>query len=212
MKTKRFLFYCLAGLMVGCVPVVSLHPLFTKENIVFEEKLLGTWLEDANDPNSFWEFTRFNVAAAGELPEALKENAEKLYRLAVSDGEGHKGSFAACLVRLEDRLFLDIFADLFPSGEHDIEQMKLLYNAFLFVPAHTFVRVEFVGDRLKLRLTDDEDFKKLLEAEPNAVRFTEVDDRPVLTASTEELHAFVVKYADDERLFSNERTLMRKGK
>jgi hypothetical protein len=44
------------------------------------------------------------------------------------------------------------------------------------------------------------------------VKYDVIDDRPVLTASPEELQAFVVKYADDERLFPSEVTLTRKSK
>jgi len=51
---------------------------------------------------------------------------------------------------------------------------------------------------------------ELLEAEPNAVKFESVDDGVVLTASTKELQKFVLKYADDERLFSEEIELVRK--
>jgi hypothetical protein len=80
------------------------------------------------------------------------------------------------------------------------------------VRVHTFVRVDSVGQQLKLRVTDDDDFGKLLESEPKAVNHEMVEDRPVLTASTRELQAFVAKYADDERLFSEEVTLTKKDK
>jgi hypothetical protein len=211
MKLKRLAFYCLAGLLAGCVPIVSLQPLFTKETLTFDEKLLGVWV-DGNEPGGSWEFARLEAGAKDNLPDELKEDTGRVYRLNVSDKEGHKGSFAACLVKLENRLFLDVFPDLFPSGESDVDKSKLLFNAFLFLRAHTFVRVDFVGDHLKLGLTDDESFKKLAEAEPKAVAFTTADDQIVLTASTKELQAFLVKYAADDRLFSNEQTLSRKSK
>ena len=56
MKVKKFLFYLLAALLGGCVPVMSLHSLYTEENVVFEEKLLGTWVDDPNSPETIWEF------------------------------------------------------------------------------------------------------------------------------------------------------------
>jgi hypothetical protein len=37
MKTKKVLFYVLAGILAGCVPVMSLHPLYTEQDTVFEE-------------------------------------------------------------------------------------------------------------------------------------------------------------------------------
>jgi hypothetical protein len=221
MKAKKILFYGLAVLLAGCGPIFSLHPLFTGENIVFEEKLLGTWADDPNKPNNTWEFTRLDEAATGDLAEELGwgdelgDGAKKFYRLNVTTTENdkiQKGAVVACLVKLQDRLFLDVFADKFPSGEQDVEKLPLLYNAFFFVPVHMFVRVDRAGNQLKLGLTDDEKFAKLLEAEPVAVKHEMLGDRPVLTASTKELQAFVLKHAGDEKLFANEMTLTRKSK
>lgn len=212
MKTKRVAIYCLAALVAGCVPIVSLHPLFTKDDIVFDEKLLGVWVEDVNDPDASWEFARITEEEAESLPDDLKSEFKRAYRLNIVDDEGHRGSLAACLVKLGNRTFLDVLPDTLPSGERDIEKAKLLYNAFLFLPAHTFLRVDSIGDQLKMRFTNDDEFKKLIEAEPQAVKFTEVNDRFVLTASTKELQAFVTKYADDSRLFSSELALARKNK
>ncbi len=204
--------YCLAVLLAGCVPIVSLHPLVTKETITFDEKLLGTWAEDGNQPQVTWEFTRLEQSAARLLPAALRDALDKCYRLNIADNEGRKGSFAACLVKLQDKLFLDVLPDRFPSGEQDPEQMRLVYNAFFFMPVHSFAKVSSLGDQLKIRLTDDEGFKKLIQADPKVVKYDVIDDRPVLTASTEELQAFVAKYAEDERLFPSEVTLTRKSK
>jgi hypothetical protein len=51
---------------------------------------------------------------------------------------------------------------------------------------------------------------ELLKENPSAVEHTSVGDRLVLTGSTKELQAFVLKYADDERLFTDEVALSRK--
>jgi hypothetical protein len=202
MKAKKVIFYCLAGLAAGCVPIVSLNPLFTKETIVFDEKLLGTWLEDSNDPGRSWawEFARFEESAAQGLPEDLQSDFKRVYRLNLT----HKGdpqvqwAAAACLVKLGERRFLDIFSDHFPSGESDPEKM---YNALFCLRSHSFLRVDAIGDKLKIAITRDENFKKLVEAEPRAVAYTLTERGPVLTASTRDLQAFVTRYADDERLF-----------
>jgi hypothetical protein len=212
MKTKKLVPYCLAVLIAGCVPIISLHPLFTKETITFEEKLLGTWVEDSDKPQVTWEFARLEASAAERLPADLRDQIQKCYRVTVIDDKGQKGSFAACLVKLQDRLFLDVLPDKFPGGEQDPEKMKLAYNAFFFMPVHSFVRVNSIGEQLKIRLTDDDGFKKLLEAEPKAVKYDMIDERPVLTASTAELQTFIAKYADDERLFPSDLTLTRKSK
>ena len=212
MNWKKLVSYGLAVLLTGCVPIVSLHPLFTKDTLVFEEKLLGTWAEEAGKPEVTWEFARLEAGAPERLPAELRDQTDKCYRVNVTDDQGRKGSFVGCLVKLQDKLFLDILPDKFPAGEQDAEQMRLPYNAFLFLRVHTVVRVSSLGDQLKIRLTDDDGFKKLIEAEPKAVTHDVVDDHAVLTASTAELQKFMAKYADDERLFPNELVLARKAK
>jgi len=210
MNMKKHAFFLAAILLAGCAPIVSLHPLFTKENIVFDEKLVGTWVKDVNNPEVIWKFSRLDESAAKGLLEPWKDVITKFYGLDITDQDGRKGSFAACLVKLGDRLFLDIFPERFPSGEQDIEKAPLAYNAFFFVPVHTFIRVDSIADQLTIHVTDDDRFKELIEAVPGSVKHEIVDDRPILTASTKELQEFVTKFAADERLFPNDLTLVRK--
>ena len=212
MKAKRLAFCLVATLLAGCVPIVSLHPFFTKETIVFEEKLVGTWVKDPNDPEVTWKFSRLDESAAKGPLEEWKEDITKFYGLEITDQDGRKGVFAACLVKLGDRQFLDVFADRFPSGEQDVEKMPLAYNGFFFVPVHTVIRIDAIGDKLVLRVTDDDQFKDLIQASPAAVKHEMVDDRPILTASTKELQEFVAKFSSDERLFPNDLALVRKAR
>jgi hypothetical protein len=128
-----------------------------------------------------------------------------------TDREGHKGSCAACLVKLGDRRFLDIFPDRFPSGESDPNTMKLGLNAVFFFPCHMFFRVDVVGDQLKIGITHADGIAKLAESEPKGAAYATTDRGLVLTASTKELQTLVTKYAQDERLFVSI-TLVRKAK
>ena len=72
--------------------------------------------------------------------------------------------------------------------------------------------MDAIGDQLKIQFTDDDEFKKLVEAEPKAVAHAVTEEHIVLTASTKELQAFVTKYADDKRLFAHEMILVHKSK
>jgi hypothetical protein len=194
MKTKKVLFYLLAALLGGCIPVMSLHPLYTKEGLVFEEKLLGTWVDDSN---STWEFKCPN-------------EPEKIYKLVFSDDEGQKGSFDVHLVKLENKLFLDVYPSEPPWDEEDPNKVNWPYNTFFLIPAHTFIKINSLEPELKLQLTNVDEMKKLLEENPDAVKHELVEDGMILTASTKELQAFVVKYADDSRVFTEESVLNRK--
>lgn len=193
-RTKKLLFYLLAVLLGGCLPVMSLHSLYTVEEVVFENKLLGTWVDDSNNT---WEF---------KCPDEL----EKAYELIIRDKEGEKGSFVAYLVKLENKLFLDVYPGEPPWGEEDSNKVEWPYNTLFLIPVHTFIKINGIEPELKLQLTDDDELKKLLKEDPNVVKHEFVEDGVILTASTKELQAFVVKYADDSRVFPEEIVLNRK--
>jgi hypothetical protein len=199
MKTKKALFYLLAGILAGCVPVLSLHPLFDNQNLTFDEKLLGTFTE----PNNItWEFARSEDPNAYLLTfSAVSEKDQKVL----------KGLFTVHLVKLDGRLFMDIYPKEYPwADEAGLEQTKWLYNSLLLLSAHTFAKVEIAEPQVKLWLTDDVTMKELLKENPDAVKHEVVEDNPVLTASTQQLQKFVLKYANDKRLFANESILTRK--
>jgi len=226
MRIRKLLFNLLAVLLGGCVPVLSLHPLYDEKNVIFQKNMLGVWVDDSNEPEMTWRFSR---------PDKSKE----AYELTYSDEEGNKGIFTVHLLKLDSGLFLDVYPNHLPSGQlKEPNEAPWPYNSLFFIPAHTFIKIDLfepasalknhVGkdetidaDTLKIlssrydyllnmRLTDDDAFKKLLEEDPNAVKHEIVDDTPVLTASTKELQAFVCKYADDTRLFTTEIELIRK--
>ena len=205
MKTKILFFYLLAVLLGGCVPLFSLHPLYTEKDVVFKQELVGVWA-DPNDPESTWEFKR-------------KGESKGAYQLIVHLEDEAKGLFDAHLVNLKGKLFLDVF----PAEEGFEETMESLEKAtkdpnsnvwaanfFFLVPVHTFIKVDLTESTLKMQLTDDELMEKLLEQDPNAVKHAVLDEnRIVLTASTKELQAFVLKYADGEKLFEEPGVLKR---
>jgi len=209
MKTKKFLFYLLAGLLAGCVPVMSLHPLFTEENIVFEEKLLGTWVDDPNSPKSIWEFKRVTDSTQKDWELPPPKKPEKAYKLLLTNEEGAKGSFFAHLVRLGGRLFLDVLPSQFPSAQPDPNQ-DWVFNTVFLIPGHSFAVIDSIEPQLKIRWTNEDEMEKFLKEQPNAIKHELVEDRIVLTASTDELQKFVLKYADDKRIFPAEAVLIRK--
>ena len=203
-RAKKALFYLMAALLGGCIPVISLHPLYTEKDVVFEERLLGKWVDDPNSPETMWEFNR-------------SEEPKNAYNLVFSDDEGKKGSFVAHLVRLrsvrtprENKLFLDVYPSELPWEIEDPNKLELPYNSLFLIPAHTFIKIDFSGPQLKMWLTNEDEMEKLLKEEPNAVKHTFVEDRLLLTASTKELQNFVLKYADDKRVFKGEIILIRR--
>ncbi len=197
MNARKYLFYVLAGLLGGCVPVVSLHPLYTKDNVVFDKMLLGTWVDDPDEAEMTWKF------------ESIDE-PKNAYKLTFTGDEDFKGTFVAHLVKLKKGRFLDIFPAEMPWDLEDPNEVDWPYNSLLMIPAHAFVKVDSTGPALKMRLMLETQLKKLLEEDPDAVAHVAIDERPVLTVSTKELQAFVLKHADSDKLFTDEIVLQRR--
>ena len=197
MKTKKILFYMLAVIFGGCVPVISLHPLYTEKDVILDKKLYGTWVSDSNDSKTTWEFKNI-------------DEPKNAYKLIFTDENGKKGSFVTHLVKLQSRLFLDIFPEELPWDTEDPNKMDWPYNSFFLIPAHTFLKVDSVEPRLKLRLMLESNMQELLKENPGAVEHTSVGDRLVLTGSTKKLQEFILKYADDQRVFTDQVILSRK--
>ena len=197
MKVKKALFYLLAGILGSCVPVMSLHQLYNEQDVVFDQKLLGTWVGDSNDTMEF----------------TWPEKEGKTYRLIYTSidkdkGKEMKGIFTVHLVKLKDKLFLDIFPEGLPCGKlDDPNEVKWFYNVFFITPMHTFVVVDSIEPKLKLRLTDNEKMKEFLEKDPNAIKHEMLEDNPMLTANTAELQKFVLKHVDNNDVFSVQLTL-----
>ena len=194
MNARKALFCALALLLGGCLPVMSLHPLYTDNDIVFEEKLLGSWKADPNENGGTWQFARH-------------EDTENVYKLLICDTDNNKGSFEARLVKLDSRFFLDLYPDEFPCNLDDPNQTDWAYNSIFMIPTHTFLKVESIVPQLKIKLTQDEPLQNLLTDNPGAVDYTTIEDRIVLTANTKQLQQFILKYADDDRLFPDEMIL-----
>ena len=187
----------LAVILGGCIPVISLHPLYTEKDVVVDKKLYGTWIDDPNSPKTTWEFKN-------------TDEPKNAYKLIFTDEEGKKGSFVTHLVKLQNRLFLDIFPSELPWEQEDPNRLNWPYNFLFMIPAHTFVKVDSIEPQLKLRLLLESNLRELLKENPDAVEHASIDDRIVLTGSTKELQVFILKYADNEKVFPEQVTLSRK--
>jgi hypothetical protein len=175
-----------AGIICGCVP--SIHGIATKDNMVWNDDLVGTWGEP-NDPNKtvLWRFDKGDV--------------DKTYSLIYVDERAKVGRFDVALVKLGDFRFLDIY----PKDLDD--EMNSFYKGH-WIPAHTFAKVSEIDDKLRVRLMDPDKMKKLLDKEPNLLKHETVDDAILLTAGTSEILEFIKKHLED--VWSDETTLVRK--
>jgi hypothetical protein len=69
------------------------------------------------------------------------------------------------------------------------------------VAAHLILRSSVEDDLLRLAPLEDDWFKRLVDVECSDLPLTEVDNRIVLTASTERLRDFFAAHAEDPEVF-----------
>jgi len=165
----------LAVLAAGCVP--SFHPLYTEEDLVLDDRLVGLWGQD--DDEDKWIFER---------------SEGKAYRLIQIDDNG-VGRLDVHIVQLGEHRFLDTF-----PAESDGSQnvMAALHS----LPVHTLWKLTVEEDAVSMAVMNPTWLKEGIEKGTLQVKHEMLrvadDSGVVLTASTAELQAFVLKHADEE--------------
>ena len=172
MIMRRFVFVVIlaaALLAQGCL-VVSLNPLYTENDIVFDETLVGTWGDVASDKDS-WVF----------------EKAEgKAYRLTVNEEGKPPGQYQAHLVKLGEYLFLD----LYPEGQEGINEFFLSH----VIPAHSIWRTTIAADSLSITPLDFDWLTQEIRAGRLDVEHEKLNDMLVLTGKPRDLQMLVLKH------------------
>ncbi|MBI4242467.1 MAG: hypothetical protein HY606_00085 [Planctomycetes bacterium] len=170
--------------LVGCVP--SLHPLYTDEDLVFDPAIVGEWSEKNFEER--WIFTKSN---------------EKEYRLLYIDADGKEGKFVVHLVKVEGRLFLDLFPENPDLKENDFYKGHLL-------PIHTFIRIEQIEPTLRMAMLNYDWIKKFLQDHPDAIQHEKIDDGLLLTGKPKELQIFLIKHEKTKDAFGDFSDMVRK--
>lgn len=163
----------LAILLGGCL-TVSLQPLYTENDLVFEPSLIGRWGDPDDDRDDQWLF------------EAAGEDA---YTVTIIENGQPEAAFDGRLLRLKDHLFLDLFPKS-AEGKNDFLDSHL-------VPAHSFWRVEVNDETLRLGILKREWLEVELREGRLKLPHENRQDALVLTASTAELQNLVLSNLEE---------------
>ncbi len=181
MKTIVAFISILVLLVAGCVR--SFYPLYTDKDLIFDQTLVGTWI-DGN--NNVWTFLK---------------SKDKSYELVYTEKTA-PAKFKAHLVKLGKYQFLDLAPE-----EPGID------NSFFsghLIPVHTFSRIWITNDSLRLSLFDNGWLKEMIEKKKVSIAHERQGDSIILTAPTKELQKLVTRYADNKKAFPEPGVLRRK--
>lgn len=207
---KKIFFIATVIMLGGCVQ--SLHSFFKQKNLIFNDELLGRWTEDDTD-SKIWIFEK---ADPDKFPEVKKGQATDGHKLI----ENYKENKMAYILRFEgkENILADYKAHLFKLGkyfyidfypnEDDIDDDFLGMH---LVPTHSLARVEFSGKGPALSWINFNRIDKLLQQNKIRISHEKIEDGWILTAATDELQKFLIKYEDDKSLFEDQLKLNRQG-
>ena len=181
-------------LSVSCV--LSLHPLYTEKDLVVEPKLEGNWAD--KEGKEFWTFEK-----SGEKSYKLTiVQKEKGSESSEKSGEDESVKFDVHLVKLGNYIFMDLYPQE-PDIKNDFYKWHLL-------PAHSFSRIWIEQDIVRISMLSIDWFKKMIEKKKVKIAYEKIDEnRFVLTAPTEKLQKFILKYAEDSEAFPEPAELYR---
>lgn len=167
MKTRFCISLISVLLFAGCVP--SLHQLWTKQTLVYDDALDGKYQEGDN----VWEF--------------VGDPNTTSYALTIHEKDNKVSKLTAHLVAVDGQRFLDMY----PAEDADLAGGDWL--KFHLVPAHLFLHVRATEPDLVLAAMNPDEIQKLLKEKPDMVKHEVIeDDRVVLTDSPENLQKFLL--------------------
>jgi len=107
--------------------------------------------------------------------------------------------------KVEDRVLVNLTKI---NDQHYLDFQTIPQNddssfSFNRIQGHTFAKVNFSGNNLEIMHLDVEYLEEIIKAKRLRLKHEIIDEDMVLTASTEDLRAFISKYGNDERLFAD---------
>ncbi|MEJ2366886.1 MAG: hypothetical protein P8Z49_00680 [Acidobacteriota bacterium] len=176
-KILKILLACTVLAATGCT--LTLNPLFTLKDGVYEPSLVGTWR---------------NTEATFAIRPFDKSTGR--YSVQVHIEEQPPAKFEATLGKIGAHLFLEL-----TPQRSDALHPKSFYGAH-FIALHSFWKVNLYKDALSLSSMSTKWLDSLIKAGKCPVSFKKTANGLLfLTARTSELKKFVKKYEDDPEAF-----------
>lgn len=185
----------------GCF-VKSLHPFYKDDEVIYRKELLGNWL---GEDSSAWKIDQ-GMDFTGFLKPYKPGN---YYLITYTDRKG-TAKFSVHLFKLRDQYFFDFYPV-------EVESTNDLLASHL-VPMHTVARLEESPGKLVIKWYNEEWLINLFKQ--NKIRIahekvpydegtaSEDSFQVILTASTDDLQKFMLKYMDDPNAFKNDFTFV----
>lgn len=179
-----------AVLLSGCI-LRSLNPFYTEGDVVFDDILIGTWIDQ---DSSIWEVKQHKISKGWFTKEDSLVNS---YRICFTEDK-ERSIFEAHLFNLNGEKYID-FTPLMD------ELFKGEFYSLHLMPAHSLAKLEISDDNhIQMRWFNEawlvEMYKEHhLKLPYKIIQTYENEQSYLLTAETEELQKFLLKYGQDPK-------------
>ena len=190
---KRTLLYIVIPgmlLMSSCL-VSSLHPFYKAKDKIYDPDMAGTWIDS---DSCIWVFEKNMVSKEFMGPEY----PDSTYRITYYEEEDMIGLFIGTLFELKGIRYMDLYPD--PSEDHCNSGLTCIHH----FPTHTLARIQLDPDGFMMYWYGDEWLDELIKNNRIRIKHETVEmgadySRHLLTAPTEDLQKFIVKYANNPK-------------
>jgi hypothetical protein len=191
MKTKTM---ALTGLLMAlansCIP--SLYPLYTTEDLVTDDRIVGTW--DGGE-NGLWTFERLDYTPSSSFLSAdwSAPGDKKTYKLLVTEMDGKdtlEAAFVVHMLELDGQKYLN-YHPVDVELHHD-------FLAWHMITANHFSRIWMAQDSVSIGFFDPAYLEELIDKNRIKISHIRYENGILITARTRELQKFVIKYGGEE--------------
>jgi hypothetical protein len=198
-------FFFVILLFTGCL--TTLHPIFTEKDLVYKPELIGNW-NITKDDNKDGIAEIQSLEKTVDLPGKISSIKNKGYLITYRDKDNEiTGSYIAFLARIGKHLYFDYYPVPLET-EKNADEFYMQH----FVKMHTPFRVNILKNgSFELNQLESNYLDKLIEEKKIRIRHElNSDGDAVITASTEELQQYILKYGDDPEVIQKEKTVFSK--
>jgi len=177
----------------------TLYPIFTEKDIVFKPELLGKW----NNNKDVVQITSLAKESGIELPGKISAIKDKGYLIS---GDGEK--YIVFLARIGKHLYFDYY-----PLRSEVQQNADEFYMQHMIKRHLSYRVDIINkDRFELSLLAGDFLENLIKQKKIRIRHEiDRDGSIIITAPTEELQQYILKYGDDPGAYESEKSIFTKA-
>ena len=228
-RAARCLTLMVVALAAACGTVWSVHPLFSDDDLVFEPRLLATWIDVARPDGDRWLLVRTDTASRryllavadsghaaalsgvdfGILLESDSASRARLERDPSARARRARDSVTVSGMRSDGggpRFFWALLGRLDGTlfadlSPADIADSTPHLGKSLMIPAHWFWKISLDGDRLRASPLNDDWLSKKIDSGKVRIAHEKENGDYILTAPSGALQRLVRQYARDTLAF-----------